>query len=101
MLRRPPGSTRTYTLFPYTTRFRSPLSAIPRIGLLHADLDASGGHYAPIRQAELDSTGYDAWLLGHIHKPSLENLSASSGSRPSGYLGSLVDRQSTRLNSSH
>src|SRR3546814_15427421 len=23
MLRRPPGSTRTYTLFPYTTRFRS------------------------------------------------------------------------------
>lgn len=67
-----------------------PSPPIPRIGLLHADLDASGGHYAPIRQAELDNTGYDAWLLGHIHKPSLENLSASTGSRPSGYLGSLV-----------
>jgi len=67
-----------------------PSSPIPRIGLLHADLDASGGYFAPIRQAELDNTGYDAWLLGHIHKPSLDNLSASSGSRRSGYLGSLV-----------
>ena len=67
-----------------------PSSPIPRIGLLHADLDASGGHYAPIRQAELDNTGYDAWLLGHIHKPSIERLSASTDSRPSGYLGSLI-----------
>ena len=63
---------------------------VPRIGLLHADLDASGGRYAPIRQAELDDTGYDAWLLGHIHKPSLESPSAMGGARPSGYLGSLV-----------
>lgn len=67
-----------------------PAAAIPRIGLLHADLDASGGHYAPIRQAELDNTGYDAWLLGHIHKPSLVGSSASAGRRPYGYLGSLV-----------
>src|SRR3546814_1106238 len=30
MLRRPPRSTRTYTLFPYTTLFRSPrLTAVP------------------------------------------------------------------------
>lgn len=67
-----------------------PSSPVPRIGLLHADLDASGGHYAPIRQAELDNTGYDAWLLGHIHKPSLDSLAASAGIRPSGYLGSLI-----------
>ena len=66
----------------------SPL--VPRIGLLHADLNASGGHYAPIRQTELDDTGYDVWLLGHIHKPSLDTLSSSTDSRPSGYLGSLV-----------
>jgi DNA repair protein SbcD/Mre11 len=65
-------------------------SPIPRIGLLHADLNASGGHYAPIRQSELDNTGYDAWLLGHIHKPSHDSLTASTDSRPSGYLGSLV-----------
>ena len=68
----------------------APSSPIPRIGLLHADLDASGGHYAPIRQHELDDTGYDAWLLGHIHKPSLESPSKSAGSRMSGYLGSVV-----------
>ena len=65
-------------------------TSIPRIGLLHADLNASGGHYAPVKQFELDDTGYDAWLLGHIHKPSIERLSASADSRPSGYLGSLV-----------
>lgn len=64
--------------------------SVPTIGLLHADLGASGGSYAPVRQAELDDTGYDAWLLGHIHKPSLEGLSASKGAGPSGYLGSLV-----------
>ena len=63
---------------------------VPRIGLLHADLNASGGHYAPIRQVELDDTGYDAWLLGHIHRPSIESLSARADSSPSGYLGSLV-----------
>lgn len=66
-----------------------PSPPVPRIGLLHADLDASGGYYAPVRQAELDDTGYGAWLLGHIHKPSLEGLSAT-GTRPCGYLGSLV-----------
>ena len=74
-----------------------PPTPIPRIGLLHADLDASGGYYAPIRQVELDRTGYDAWLLGHIHKPSYDRLSARTGTRPSGYLGSLIglDRSET------
>ncbi len=67
-----------------------PSIPVPRIGLLHADLNASGGRYAPIRRAELDDTGYDAWLLGHIHKPSLKTLSTSSEVRPFGYLGSLV-----------
>lgn len=69
---------------------KSASTPVPRIGLLHADLDASGGHYAPIRQVELNDTGYDAWLLGHIHKPSIESLSTPVDSRPSGYLGSLV-----------
>lgn len=63
---------------------------VPRIGLLHADLDASGGPYAPVRQVELNDTGYDAWLLGHIHRPSLDRLCAPGDDPPSGYLGSLV-----------
>ena len=73
-----------------TNPLPAPSPPIPRIGLLHGDLDASGGGYAPIRQTELNDTGYDAWLLGHIHKPSLEGLLESDGSRPCGYLGSLV-----------
>ncbi|MDE0081165.1 MAG: DNA repair exonuclease [Gammaproteobacteria bacterium] len=64
--------------------------ALPRIGLLHADLGASGGPYAPVRQVELDETGYDAWLLGHIHKPSIDRLAAPADRPPAGYLGSLV-----------
>jgi len=58
--------------------------------LLHADLDASGGHYAPILREQLDNTGYDTWLLGHIHKPSLDGPGTPAGRRPYGYLGSLV-----------
>lgn len=38
-------------------------ASIPRIGLLHAGLNASGGTYAPIRQTKLDNCGFDAWLL--------------------------------------
>ena len=68
----------------------APSPPVPRIGLLHGDLDASGGRYAPFRQTQLNDTGYDAWLLGHIHKPSLDGLQGLGGSRPCGYLGSLV-----------
>jgi len=63
---------------------------VPRIGLLHCDLGASGGHYAPVRQTELDDANFDAWLLGHIHKPSLDTQGSRTRPRPCGYLGSLV-----------
>jgi len=65
-------------------------SGIPRIGLLHGDLDASGGTYAPFTSRELTDAGLDAWLLGHIHKPSLAEGGGLDGSGPRGYLGSLV-----------
>ena len=84
---------RQVRLSPVAQLLREPLerasTAIPRIGLLHADLDASGGSYAPVRQSELDDAGCDAWFLGHIHKPSIEGLSGAERP-PSGYLGSLV-----------
>ena len=67
-----------------------PSPAVPRIGLLHCDVGASGGPYAPVRRSELDNAGLDAWLLGHIHKPSWNGLAAADGGRPCGYLGSLV-----------
>src|SRR3546814_10403602 len=48
MIRRPPRSTRTYTLFPYTTLFRSGhhtllLSCVnPNRALIHASIQTSG-----------------------------------------------------------
>ena len=63
---------------------------IPRIGLLHGDLDATGGNYAPFTSGELSQAGLDAWLLGHIHKPSLSATLSADAAGPQGYLGSLV-----------
>src|SRR3546814_9404719 len=54
MFRRPPRSTRTDTLFPYTTLFRS---AVDRRGERQAD---AGAHRARI----IAETGDDAALLG-------------------------------------
>jgi len=58
------------------------------LGVLHCDLGASGGPYAPVPRRDLEegpAANADGWLLGHVHKPSdLE------GPRPVGYLGSLT-----------
>src|SRR3546814_7726943 len=46
MIRRPPRSTRTDTLFPYTTLFRSPIALRPRlvhIGIVQLPLQPTGG----------------------------------------------------------
>src|SRR3546814_19656344 len=44
MIRRPPRSTRTDTLFPYTTLFRSPSSAQVRPGAVRIQRRLPGGH---------------------------------------------------------
>jgi hypothetical protein len=79
---------------PVADLVRSPLPAArpgaARIGLLHGDLDASGGSYAPFTSREAQQAGLDAWLLGHIHKPSLPSGVVAPGAQPCGYLGSLV-----------
>ena len=84
---------------PVAELLRAPLEApsppVPRIGLLHADSGRPGGHYAPIRQAEIDEAGCDAWLLGHVHQPSLDRSSTTTEGRPRGYLGSLVGLDSS------
>src|SRR3546814_13898485 len=89
MIRRPPRSTRTDTLFPYTTLFRS------RDCILHGDLDevTDAGITAIGRTLDLDdldfacaavvSDGQKAFLLDH------------------GCAFPFRDRKSTRLNSSH
>src|SRR3546814_9369823 len=106
MIRRPPRSTRTDTLFPYTTLFRS---------LPGADLGRIGAHLFPVDEKVL---GVLLHLVGPI------NLPHRRGERPvepalprphsarhaevplarhRGKIARAVhkDRKSTRLNSSH
>ncbi len=56
-----------------------------QIGLLHCDLDQRGSRYAPVTTAELEATGLDGWLLGHIHAPA-----PLTAQRLLGYLGSAT-----------
>lgn len=65
-------------------------SGIPRLGLVHGDLDASDSNYGPISRQDLRNAGLDAWLLGHIHKPSLGGSAEIGEQMLYGYLGSLV-----------
>jgi len=44
---------------------------IPTVGVLHCDCDANNSRYAPVTTSQLKATSPAAWLLGHIHKPSL------------------------------
>src|SRR3546814_2571012 len=48
MIRRPPRSTRTDTLFPYTTLFRSPCRTVPDRCGFHNPVDGTGAGAAPI-----------------------------------------------------
>src|SRR3546814_1174209 len=62
MIRRPPRSTRTDTLLPYTTLFRSqPLAAGVLVGLA---TDA-----VALRNEETTERGVDGWALGFHHGP--------------------------------
>ncbi|WP_103026929.1 metallophosphoesterase family protein [Salinibacter altiplanensis] len=46
---------------------------VPTVGLLHADLNAPESVYAPVSLDALRRRPVSAWLLGHIHAPSLRD----------------------------
>src|SRR3546814_1714559 len=113
MIRRLPRSTRTYTLFPYTARFRSggfsqmaeqakALGAV-RQGVVHRidDLGPGQGDVGAARHALddcLDGAAFVAEPLGDgLLRPVLDILD------PDGAVIVVLggDRKSTRLNSSH
>src|SRR3546814_13558156 len=83
MIRRPPRSTRTDTLFSYTTLFRS----------YDLDLDALAGRVEILRR---HLRGDDRTFAGKIGVKT-----RSVASTPSLCWRTLLDRKSTRLNSSH
>ncbi|MCY3002496.1 MAG: DNA repair exonuclease [Planctomycetota bacterium] len=58
---------------------------LPTLGLVHGELDASASYHAPLRRTLLAACGFDGWLLGHVHQPTLDSSKDSIG-----YLGSLV-----------
>src|SRR3546814_17950026 len=96
MIRRPPRSTRTDTLFPYKTLFRSPLPIS-----LHGDRAGSAsGHYthAKYRIPRLGGgcRWGQAWRYRGDRSPPRRKRANGACVR-----NRLLDRKSTRLNSSH
>src|SRR3546814_10091713 len=96
MIRRPPRSTRTDTLFPYTTLFRSPL-VTTRFD------EGAEVHIAPhivdehVDAAEAISHGPDH--ISHFVGP--RHVSANEHGVCSAKTVGLLDRKSTRLKSSN
>src|SRR3546814_15014724 len=99
MIRRPPRSTRTDTLFPYTTLFRSAVKNVLAIGCGVVE----GAGLGQNARAALISRGFaEMTRFGLAKGARAETLAGLSG------LGDLVltcsstnsDRKSTRLNSS-
>src|SRR3546814_14881906 len=90
MIRRPPRSTRTDTLFPYTTLFRS----------------ATGGCGGRLTTAEIDDRANFLQELDRVRRP-CAIFAIKDGGRADPRFGidvddgEMADRKSTRLNSSH
>src|SRR3546814_10320148 len=112
MIRRPPRSTRTTTLFPYTTHFRSHAAQIgamveePSIVMLQSLWErylgrpTQGSKRANIQQLSRRTVRarrivFDCALESHNRPDSLGELRYGS------LFAGAKDRKSTRLNSSH
>src|SRR3546814_18387870 len=100
MIRRPPRSTRTDTLFPYTSLFRSPREeAVGREPCLLRPVRP-----CPDLQHPHESTGGIPLLRGREQRPADARGGAGSAAQvaaATGGGGEGGDRKSTRLNSSH
>src|SRR3546814_5114517 len=100
MIRRPPRSTRTDTLFPYTTLFRSVEPGSPAAAPERRLYRASGKHVAagrPVGQHDLLA------FRREDHRVLAGHVAAAQGGKAdlAAWPGADLDRKSTRLNSSH
>src|SRR3546814_12630745 len=110
MIRRPPRSTRTDTLFPYTTLFRSEggahdLGRVDDAGLHQIAVLALGGVEAPVGLLALQHLADDhrtigTGVLGDLPGRRLDGLADDLDADALVVVAGL-DRKSTRLNSSH
>src|SRR3546814_10879641 len=109
MIRRPPRSTRTDPLFPYTTLFRSDLAAslfgIRAASVLGVRGDADAASFASGVLIGADvAARMDDCPFEQIHilaDPGLGNLYAAAVAATGREPVIIEDRKSTRLNSSH
>src|SRR3546814_13746891 len=110
MIRRPPRSTRTDTLFPYPTLFRSSFAIIDQLGSrrMNALSACMSGFLDRVRQllivgnslsvALARATQSSPPILVEFFSPTIRRIANGAGVAES--LNQL-DRKSTRLNSSH
>src|SRR3546814_12295068 len=93
MIRRPPRSTRTDTLFPYTTLFRSPIEGrYERVHIDSAEMPLPTGVIS-MRATRDDSAVYTSYRAG---VPAVTQPQRPTAVGPT----DVTDRKSTRLNSS-
>src|SRR3546814_19868489 len=102
MIRRPPRSTRTDTIFPYTTLFRSDVSVTSflagqpsdnRLSALYGDFKNERLRFDARLGRQSSSSGA---VLGRF-----DGATTHIGIGPAWRVGAFGDRKSTRLNSSH
>src|SRR3546814_18233028 len=97
MIRRPPKSTRTYTLFPYTTLFRS-----HQVFPIRSDCvqGAKAGHdpRSALTWQRLACERGQGLSRTHLHE---YRVLVAGGKRDTVGESDRLDRKSTRLNSSH
>src|SRR3546814_9552487 len=109
MIRRPPRSTRTDTLFPYTTLFRSDVlggrAALVRdevvLGCIHGDAVQPGIELGVTAEIPDRAVGADEGVLGHVLAFAPVGDVAPDQRRDPVLVLAHQDRKSTRLNSSH
>src|SRR3546814_15956096 len=98
MIRRPPRSTRTDTLFPYTTLFRSELLLRPDEGRADAALRVRLRRKRMARAEAHQLLDIGAKLLP---RDVVGNLLGVAAVAATGSIAAARDRKSTRLNSSN
>src|SRR3546814_14139307 len=97
MIRRPPRSTRTDTLFPYTTLFRSKITALlPYLAYSRHDKnEPQTSHTTAFIATLFANIGIDEIITFDIHSQKTQQLFSIPVKSLS------PDRKTTRLNSSH
>src|SRR3546814_12289068 len=106
MIRRPPRSTRTDTLFPYTTLFRSALEARSRItSLILGQAQEARDLVESVLMGDTSIVGGVKQAINNIARIEVrkftEQLFAGADEKIRELLRGQKDRKSTRLNSSH